>query len=95
MWFGWEAKCGVAEVWKTEDRRIRMLPQETIRQLQGIPAVERLQLIEILLNSLKRDITHSQRQEKPPANKRFTVRSYNLGQEVLVDRDAIHSERTL
>ncbi len=69
-----------------------MIAHETIRQLQSIPVGERLYLMEILLNSLKRDIKSNERQI-PPGFLKFTVRTFSLGQEIHADRDVIYAER--
>ncbi|MGE0083079.1 MAG: hypothetical protein AB7S75_01525 [Desulfococcaceae bacterium] len=69
-----------------------MIAHETIRQLQSISVGERIHIMEILLNSLKRDIKSKERQIQPKLEK-FTVRTFNLGQEIHADRDIIYAER--
>ncbi len=68
----------------------KFVRQVTIRQLQNISVAERLYLMEILLNSLKYDIKSTERQVR---SKRFTVRTFDLGQDVHADRDIIYAER--
>lgn len=70
-----------------------MITKETIEQIEDISAEERLHLIEILLNSLKKDIK-SIRQEQFQ-KKNFTVSSFDLGQDIHTNRDNIYSERGL
>ena len=71
-----------------------MIVQETIQQLQHAPIAERIQMIELILQSLKQDIKESvsakKRIEKP-----FKVRPFNLGRDIHVDRDMIYAERSL
>lgn len=69
-----------------------MIAQQTLTQIQHAPLVERIQVIELILQSLKQDITRTepspQVQYKP-----FTVRQFNLGTDIVVDRDTIYLER--
>jgi hypothetical protein len=70
-----------------------MIAQEMLIQLQHAPLVERLQVIEVLLQSVKQDITPQEPQKLP--QKPFIIRQFNLGSDVIVDRDAIYRERGL
>jgi hypothetical protein len=71
-----------------------MINPETVQQLQRTPVAERIQLIEILLESLKQDVI-------PPASlkpdtgeqKLFTVRTFNLGTDISLDREELYRER--
>lgn len=71
-----------------------MISQKTVQQIQHAPIAERIQMIELILQSLKQDI-----KESIPAEKRirkpFKVRSFNLGRDIHVDRDMIYAERSL
>ncbi len=69
-----------------------MIAQETLTQIQHAPIVERIQVIEVILQSLKQDIKQTETSEKPQY-KPFTVRQFNLGTDIIVDRDAIYRER--
>ncbi len=71
-----------------------MISQKTVQQLQHASVTERIDLIEVLLQSLKYDIqtTHV---VKTPQWKPFTVRLFNLGSDIQVDRDVIYAERSL
>ena len=61
----------------------------TLREIQEASVEERLHLIEIILQSLKKDI-----ETTPPAPKKnFTVRKFSLGAEVHADRDQLYNER--
>lgn len=71
-----------------------MIDQETIKQLQKISVSERIHLMEILLNSLKQDIKNIEKRDQLQ-RKRFTVRPFNLGREIHVDRDILYVERGL
>ena len=68
-----------------------MLAQETVQQLQHAPMADRIQAIEILLQSLKQDMTHPEPHTK--AQKRFTVRTFNLGADISVNREEMYAER--
>ena len=63
-----------------------------IDQLKQAPIEERLQIIELLLQSLKKDIELKQ-QDGKKQYKPFKVRKFRLGQEVHVDRDELYSDR--
>lgn len=65
--------------------------QQTVEQLQKTPALYRIQVIELLLQSLKEEIAEN---ESSLANWRpFQVRTFDLGSNVLPDRDEIYSDR--
>lgn len=68
-----------------------MLAQETVQQLQQAPMADRIEAIEVLLQSLKRDIAYSE--PRTNAQKRFTVRTFNLGADISVDRGEMYTER--
>ncbi len=70
-----------------------MIAQDTLTQLQHAPLVERIQIIEVLLQSLKQDIQPTPLRRKQPHKKMFKVRRFHLGQEVHCDRDEIYVER--
>ena len=66
-----------------------MINPKILREIQGAPVEERLHLIEIILQSLKKDIETT----SPAPNKMFTVRTFSLGGEVHADRDRLYNER--
>lgn len=68
-----------------------MLAQETVQQLQHAPMADRIQAIEILLQSLKQDMTYPE--PHTSVQKRFTVRTFNLGADISVDREEMYTER--
>ena len=70
-----------------------MIAQEMLIQLQHAPLVERIQVIEVLLQSVKQEIKPPEPPRQP--NKPFIVRQFNLGSDVIVDRDAIYRERRM
>lgn len=62
---------------------------EIIEQIQHKTVQERIYIIEQILQTLKRDMNlTSQIMQKP--RKPFRVRTFDLGQEVYVDRDTIY-----
>ena len=68
-----------------------MVDFRTLREIQGAPVEERLHLIEIILQSLKKDIETT----SPVPKKMFTVRKFSLGTEVHADRNQLYDERTI
>ncbi len=68
-----------------------MISQETVQQLQHAPVADRIQLIEILLQSLKHDIVHPGRQER--SRTPFRVRTFNLGTNNSLDREEMYAEK--
>ncbi len=71
-----------------------MINQETVKQIKQAPVSDRIQLIEIIVKSLKNDIKTVSNKRKPKSEL-FKVRKFNLGQEIQVDRDMIYSERNI
>ena len=63
-----------------------MIGSRTLQEIQGAPVEERLYLIEIILQSLKKDIETT----SPASEKMFTVRKFSLGAEVHADRDQLY-----
>lgn len=71
-----------------------MLNMEFARQIRGTSMSEQIEIIEMLLHSLKTKIdTESKSTRK--AFKTFHVRKFRLGKEVHADRDKMYSERGL
>jgi hypothetical protein len=71
-----------------------MIDLKTVDQLKQAPIEERLQIIELILQSLKKDIRPKPKIEETRV-KPFKVRKFSLGQEVHVDREELYSERGL
>lgn len=69
-----------------------MLVLETIEKIRQASIAERIQIIELILQSLKQDINIMFTGRKPQA-KPFKVRKFNLGREIPVDRDRMYSKR--
>jgi len=65
---------------------------KTIEQIQQASVAERIQIIELILQSLKYDMQINLTGEKSKF-KLFTVRQFNLGKEVRVNRDVVYAER--
>ncbi len=70
-----------------------MIAKETVQQLQDAPLADRIQVIEALLQSLKYDIAHHKPRQVAP--KPFTVRTFNLGTDIHLDREEMYAERGL
>ncbi|MCA9946801.1 MAG: hypothetical protein KC449_25145 [Anaerolineales bacterium] len=70
-----------------------MTVQEAVQQLQHASVADRIQAIELLLQSLKDEMVYS----KPvlAGTKPFRVRTFNLGVDVQVDRDEMYTDRVL
>ena len=68
-----------------------MLAQETVQQLQHAPLADRIQAIEVLLQSLKHDIAYYETRQT--TSKSFTVRVFNLGTDLHLDREEMYTER--
>jgi hypothetical protein len=65
-----------------------MVDLNMLKQLQKAPIEERIQIIELLLQSVKDDL-----KETSSSHKSFKVRSFNLGTDISLDRDELYSER--
>ena len=70
-----------------------MIARETVQQLQHAPVADRIQVIEVLLESLKHDIAPAETHQARPAP--FRVRTFDLGRDVSLDRDEMYAERGL
>ncbi len=68
-----------------------MLTQETVQQLQHAPMADRIRAIELLLQSLKDDI--APRKTHQTVRKPFTIRTFNLGTDIQLDREEMYAER--
>jgi hypothetical protein len=63
-------------------RTAEMIDPKTIQEIQDAPVDERIRLIEQIRQSLKQDMLSTQ----PKTKEKFTVRAFNLGSEVHVNR---------
>lgn len=70
-----------------------MTVQEAIQTLQNTPLEERIQIIELLLQSLKEDISSEDKKDK--AHKPFEIRTFNLGRDIQIAREEMYLERGL
>jgi hypothetical protein len=68
-----------------------MIANDMLVQIQHAPLAERIQLIEIILRSLKEDIKSSISHKS--RRKAFRVKKFHVGQEIHCDRDEIYAER--
>ncbi|NBD14661.1 MAG: hypothetical protein GVY04_00530 [Cyanobacteria bacterium] len=66
-----------------------MVDSNTRKQLQQASLEERIQMIELLLQSVKNDLKSASTSPKP-----FKVRSFSLGGDISVNRDELYGERT-
>jgi hypothetical protein len=67
-----------------------MVDLNTFKKLQQAPIEERIQMIELLLQSVKDDLKSNSTSSKP-----FKVRSFSLGNDISINRDELYNERTL
>ncbi len=70
-----------------------MTVQEAIQTLQNTPLEDRIQIIELLLQSLKEDI--SSKDTKDKMLEPFKIRTFNLGSDIKLDREEMYLERGL
>jgi hypothetical protein len=70
-----------------------MTVQEAIQTLQNTPLEDRIQIIELLLQSLKEDI--SSKGTKAKTLEPFKIRTFNLGGDIRMDREEMYLERGL
>lgn len=68
-----------------------MTVQETVQQLRYTPLTYRIQVIELLLQSLKDEIAQSEAVLAP--HKPFRVQTFDLGADVTVDREEMYADR--
>ena len=68
-----------------------MTVQEAITTLKHTPMEERIQIIEILLQSLMSDIPKQKFAGK--RSNTFQVRTFNLGMDIQIDRDELYLPR--
>ena len=68
-----------------------MLDLDIIKKLQTASIEERIQTIEIILQSLKNDLKNTSKPTSSPQP--FQVRQYKLGADVTVNREQIYGER--
>lgn len=70
-----------------------MLESEMLETIQGLSMEERIALIEAILQFLKNDIAKTG--QRRTVSKTFKVRTFGLGEEVNISREAIHAQRNL
>jgi hypothetical protein len=70
-----------------------MIVQETVQQLQQASLEVRIQVMEMLLESLKHDIAITENRQMRPVP--FRVRTFDLGRDISLDRDEMYAERGL
>jgi len=70
-----------------------MIDISTVDRIKKSPVEERIQIIELILQSLKNDIKIKAKGVSKTKFKQFKIRKFNLGEEVHVNRDEIYSER--
>ena len=68
-----------------------MTVQETVQQLQHTSLTYRIQVIELLLQSLKAEIAQSEAAQA--SQKPFRVQTFDLGANVTVDREEMYADR--
>lgn len=65
-----------------------MVDLDILKKLQQAPIEERIQLIELLLQSVKDEIKQDSKN-----NHTFKVRSFSLGNDITVNREELYNER--
>jgi hypothetical protein len=68
-----------------------MTVQEAVQQLQYTPLTYRIQVIELLLQSIKEEIAQHEVVQSP--RKPFRVQTFDLGTDVTVDREEMYADR--
>ena len=68
-----------------------MINQEAINQIQHAPISERIQVIELLLQSLKNDLAQESTQAITKQQP-FTARQFNLGKDITLNREELYNE---
>lgn len=68
-----------------------MTVQDAIETLQHMPVKDRIQIIEILLQSVKNDLAETEAAQEP--RKTFQVRTFDLGSDAMPDRDEMYISR--
>ncbi len=68
-----------------------MSVQEAVQQLQYAPLADRIQVIELLLQSLKDEIANSETAQA--VRKPFRIRTFDLGTDIEIDRDDLYADR--
>ena len=70
-----------------------MIDLSTVDRIKKSPIEERIQIIELILQSLKNDIKIKTKNVSKTKFRQFKIRKFSLGEEVHVNRDEIYSER--
>lgn len=68
-----------------------MIDISTVDRIKKSPIEERIQIIELILQSLKNDI--KTKNTGKAKFKQFKIRKFSLGEEVHINRDELYSER--
>jgi hypothetical protein len=71
-----------------------MIDREVVEQIQHASVAERIHIVELILQSLKQDMSRTLTPGKPQL-KPFRVRPFDLGTDIHVDRDTLYAERSL
>jgi len=80
-----------------------MLTQKILAQIATLPLAERMSLMEAFVQSLKTANKTSEEKKKTAAEweeifrrrREFKVETFDLGEDVIVDRDEIYADRGL
>jgi len=77
-----------------------MSTQQVITQIQSMPLSERVAILEALVQSIKNDamLTNKTKEHQEEIRRRrreFKIEAFDLGGEVIVDRDELYAERGL
>ena len=70
-----------------------MIDFNTVDRIKKSSIEERIQIIELILQSVKNDIQIKSKTVGKTKFRQFKIRKFSLGEEVHVNRDEIYSER--
>ena len=69
-----------------------MISQESLHQMQQVSIAERIDIIELLLNSVKNELKQNVLVQKSSL-KPFKVQRFHLGADMNIDRSELYTER--
>lgn len=72
-----------------------MVDLSTVDRIKRAPIEDRIQIIELILQSLKNDLKSKIERTNEVKFKQFKIRKFSLGEEIHVNRDEIYSDRGL
>lgn len=70
-----------------------MINPDYLENIQKATIAERIQALELILQSLKNDIKNNAKPPSSTARKQFRVRKFDLGEDIHVNREIIYADR--